>query len=58
MLRHFNIYANWHNHFSHTDEYFEYLLGNLGYMGKEIYHAMDWLLGMVFGYTLKHSEGI
>jgi hypothetical protein len=36
ILWHFDIYANWHNHFAHTDEYFEYLLGDLGYMGKEI----------------------
>jgi hypothetical protein len=35
ILQHFDIYANWHNHFAHIDEYFEYLFGDLGYMGKE-----------------------
>jgi hypothetical protein len=42
MLWHSNLYANWHNHFTHMDEYFEYLLGDLSYM-REIMFIMQWI---------------
>jgi hypothetical protein len=31
------INKNWHQYFVHTIEYYEYLLGDLGYMGKDMF---------------------
>jgi len=37
ILWHFNVYKNRCQYFTHGDDYFEYLLGNLGYMGEETF---------------------
>jgi hypothetical protein len=39
---HSNLYANWHNHFALIDEYFEYLLGYLNYVGEEMF-IIQWI---------------
>jgi hypothetical protein len=43
ILRQSNIHTNWHQDFVHTNKYFEYLLGNLKYMGEDIF--MMWRIG-------------
>jgi hypothetical protein len=43
ILWHSSVYQNWHQHFTHGDEYFEYLLRNLGYMGQEMF--IIWRIG-------------
>lgn len=35
ILRHNDVYNNWRHCFAHEDEYFEYLLGDPGYIGEE-----------------------
>jgi hypothetical protein len=42
ILQHSNIYNYWHEHFTHGDDYFEYLLRDLGYVGKEMF-IMHWI---------------
>ncbi len=37
ILQHSNMYVNWYKHFAHTYEYFEYLFGDLGYMGEYMF---------------------
>jgi hypothetical protein len=37
ILRQSNIHMNWHRHFVHIDEYFEYMLGNPWYMGEDMF---------------------
>ncbi len=37
ILQHFDIYANWCNHFAHTNDYFKYLLKDLNCMGKKMF---------------------
>jgi len=37
ILWHSSAYQNWCQYFTHGDEYFEYLLGYLGYMGGEMF---------------------
>jgi hypothetical protein len=37
ILWHSNLYADWHNLFTHMDEYFEYLLGYPSYMGEKMF---------------------
>jgi hypothetical protein len=37
ILQHSSVYQNWHQYFTHGDEYFEYLLGDPGYMAKEMF---------------------
>jgi hypothetical protein len=32
-----NLYKNWCQFFVHTNEYFEFLLGDLGCMGEEMF---------------------
>jgi hypothetical protein len=32
-----NIHKSWRYYFIHTNEYFEYLSGNLGYMGEDMF---------------------
>jgi len=32
-----SVYKNWHQYFTHGDEYFEYLLKDLGYMGEKMF---------------------
>jgi hypothetical protein len=32
-----DIYKSWHQYFVHADEYFEFLLGDLGYTGKDLF---------------------
>jgi hypothetical protein len=34
---HSAIYWKWYQYFTHWDEYFEYLLGDLKYLGEEIF---------------------
>lgn len=36
-LRQSDLYKNWRRHFTHRDEYFEYLLGDPGYVGEEMF---------------------
>ncbi len=43
ILWHSNLYANWHNHFTHMDEYFEHLVGYPSYMGEKMF--IMWLIG-------------
>jgi hypothetical protein len=33
ILQHLGVYKDWRNYFTHRYEYFECLLGDLGYMG-------------------------
>jgi len=37
ILCELNLYKNWCQCFAHTNEYFEYLLGDLGCMGEEMF---------------------
>ncbi len=37
ILWHLNVYQNWHQYFTHGDEYFEYLLKDPCYMGEEMF---------------------
>jgi hypothetical protein len=37
ILWQLDIQTNWHQHFVHINEYFEYLLGDLRYMGKDMF---------------------
>lgn len=37
ILRHSHLFRNWRHHFTHTDEYFEYLLGDPGYLGESMF---------------------
>jgi hypothetical protein len=37
ILRQLNMHTNWRQHFVHTNEYFEYLLGNPMYMGEDMF---------------------
>ncbi len=37
ILWHSNVYKNWCQYFTHVNDYFEYLLGNLGYTGEEMF---------------------
>ena len=37
ILRSSEFHANWREHFRHDDVYFEYVLGDPGYMGEEMY---------------------
>ncbi len=34
---HSTIYKEWHQYFTHWDEYYEYLLGDLKYLGEEMF---------------------
>ena len=36
-LRRSELYQNWREYFEHTDQYFEYLLGDPGYIGEEMF---------------------
>ena len=35
-LRHIEFYKTWHAHFTHDDNHFEYVLGNLAYQGGDM----------------------
>ena len=37
ILRQSSLYKNWRQHFAHTDNYFEFLLGDPGYVGEEMF---------------------
>ncbi len=37
ILCEYDLYKNWHECFMHTNDYFEYLLGDLGYMDEEMF---------------------
>jgi len=37
ILRHSQLHANWRDHFVHEDNYFQYLLGDPGYTGEDMY---------------------
>jgi len=37
ILRASDFHANWRDYFRHDDEYFEYVLGDPGYIGEEMY---------------------
>jgi hypothetical protein len=37
ILRQLDIHTNWRQHFIHIDTYFEYMLGDLRYMGKNMF---------------------
>lgn len=37
ILRHSELHANWRNYFVHEDDYFQYLLGDPGYTGEDMY---------------------
>jgi hypothetical protein len=37
ILRNSTLHQNWRAYFHHTDEYFEYLLGDPGYLGEDMY---------------------
>lgn len=37
ILRQSSLYRNWRQHFEHRDDYFEYLLGDPGYVGEEMF---------------------
>ncbi len=37
ILRHSNVYRAWCQYFTHRDDYFKYLLGDLGYMDEEMF---------------------
>ncbi len=43
MLWHCSIYWEWQQCFTHDDEYFEFILGDLGYMGQEMF--IMWRIG-------------
>ncbi len=59
ILWHSNLYANWRNHFTHMDEYFEHLLGYPSYMGEKMfYHVINWSAWVVSEYRLGHNESI
>ncbi len=47
ILCEYDLYKNWHECFMHTNDYFEYLLGDLGYMDEEMF-VMRNLGGMNF----------
>jgi len=36
-LRRSELYQNWRDHFHHDDDYFEYVLGDPGYAGEEMF---------------------
>lgn len=36
ILPHFDFYRCWYAYFTHGDSYFEYLLGNLSHIGKNV----------------------
>jgi len=36
-LRQSDLYKNWRRYFTHSDEYFEYLLGDPGYVGEDMF---------------------
>jgi DDE superfamily endonuclease len=37
ILRHSTLYREWRDYFVHDDDYFEYLLGDPGYIGEEMF---------------------
>ncbi len=37
ILCEYNLYKNWRECFMHTNDCFEYLLGDLGYMDEEMF---------------------
>jgi len=37
ILRHSSVYKNWHQYFTHGDDYFEYLLGDPCYINEEMF---------------------
>ncbi|KAG9415386.1 hypothetical protein AC1031_008828 [Aphanomyces cochlioides] len=37
ILRHSQLYLNWRDHFTLNEDYFEYLLGDPGYVGEEMF---------------------
>jgi hypothetical protein len=37
ILRQYELHKNWRQFFLHGDEYFEYLLGNHGYLGEKMF---------------------
>jgi hypothetical protein len=37
ILKHLEVYKNWCDYVVHGDTYFEYLLGDLGYMGRKMF---------------------
>jgi len=37
ILRHWNVYRDWCQYFTHMDDYFKYFLGDLSYMGEEMF---------------------
>lgn len=37
ILRHSYLHANWRDFFEHDDQYFQYLLGDPGYTGEDMY---------------------
>jgi hypothetical protein len=37
ILRASSLYQNWRSHFEHRDDYFEYLLGDPGYIGEDMF---------------------
>lgn len=37
IFRHLTIYQEWHQYFTHWDEYFEYPSGDLKYLGEEMF---------------------
>jgi hypothetical protein len=43
ILQHSNIYWEWQQYFTHDNEYFEFLLGDLGYTGEEMF--IMWKIG-------------
>jgi hypothetical protein len=44
ILRMLRIHQHWREHFTHIDQYFEYLLSDSGYIGTEQY--IIWCLGL------------
>lgn len=37
LLQHLELYQNWRRHFTHSDEYLEYVLGDPGYQGENMF---------------------
>lgn len=37
LFRHSNLYCNRRSHLTHIDQYIEYLLGDMGYIGEEMF---------------------
>jgi len=44
ILQRLNVYKDWHQYFTHKDDYLKYILGDPGYMGEEMFimHKIGW----------------